>query len=129
VCSLRAGQEPLRDEWWSGGGRRQAHLHMLVAYELHAGTPMNSAAPIAPEERERTNLERMQQDADLARLCRRTAIPLTLLAQPTGTATANAGTIHDAQAAIGFSAVFMRDQLLVSRATQRPVGLESKVLA
>ena len=40
----------------------------------------------------------------------------------------NAGAIHHAQAAIGFSAAFMREQLLVSGATQRPIGLESKVL-
>src|SRR2546430_190903 len=57
----------------------------------------------------------MQQHTDLARLCRRTAIPLTLLAQRTGTTTVNAGAIHHAQAAIGFSTVFMREQLLGSR--------------
>ena len=70
----------------------------------------------------------MQQPTSLARLCRRTAIPLTLLAQRTGTTTVNAGAIHHAQAAIGFSAVFMREQLLGSLATQRPIGLESKGL-
>src|SRR5437868_2137029 len=70
----------------------------------------------------------MQQHTDLARLCRRTAIPLTLLAQRTGTTTVNAGNIHHAQAAIGFSALLMREQLLGSLATQRPIGLESKVL-
>ena len=90
---------------------------------------MDSPAPIAPEERGRPYLERMQQHAHLARLRRRAAIPLTLLAQRTGTATANAGAIHHAQATIGFSAVFMWEQLLLSRATQRPIGLESKVLA
>src|SRR5437667_12217584 len=73
-------------------------------------------------------LERMQQHADLARLCRRTAIPLTLLAQRTRTTAANASGIHHAQAAVGFSALLMREQLLGSLATQRPIGLESKVL-
>jgi hypothetical protein len=62
----------------------------------------------------------------LARLGRRTAIPLTLLAQWTRTTTANAGAIHHAQAAISFSAVLMRQQLLGSRAPQRAIGLESK---
>jgi len=71
----------------------------------------------------------MQQHADLARLCCGVAIPLALLAQRTGTTTANAGSIHHAQAPIGFSALFMRDQLLGSLATQRPIGLESKVLS
>ncbi len=129
VRSLRTGQDHLRGGWRSGGGRRQAHLDALVSHELHAGAPVYSPAPIAPEQRGRTHLERMQQHTDLARLCRRTAIPLTLLAQRTGTTTANAGAIHHAQAAIGFSALLMREQLLVSGATQRPIGLESKVLA
>src|SRR5207302_6449842 len=71
----------------------------------------------------------MQQPTSLARLCRRTAIPLTLLAQRTGTTAVNAGAIRHAQAAIGFSALLMREQLLVSGATQRAIGLESKVLA
>src|SRR5579884_1755574 len=71
----------------------------------------------------------MQQHTDLARLCRRTAIPLTLLAQRTGTTTVNAGTIHHTQAAIGFSALLMRAQLLIGGATQCPIWLERKVLA
>ena len=100
-----------------------------MSHELHAGPPMVSPTPIAPEERGRTHLERMQQHAHLAWLCRRTAIPLTLLAQGTGTTTANAGAIHHAQTAIGFSALLMREQLLVGGATQRPIGSENKVLA
>src|SRR5690348_9625588 len=71
----------------------------------------------------------MQQDAHLARLRCGAAIPLTLLAQPTGTTAAKTGPVHDAQAAIGFLAVLMRDQLLVGRAPQCPIGLERKVLA
>src|SRR5579875_2057961 len=71
----------------------------------------------------------MQQHTDLARFCRGVAIPLALFAQPTGTTTTNAGPIDHAQASVGFSALLMRDQPLVSRATQRPIGLESKVLA
>ena len=46
----------------------------------------------------------------------------------TGTTTADAGSIHDAQASAGFSALLMLDQGLVSRTPQRPIGLESKVL-
>src|SRR5258708_17075913 len=67
---------------------------------MDAGPPMSSPAPISPEERGRTNLERMQQHAHLARLCCLPAIPLTLLAQRTGATTANAGRIHHAQTAI-----------------------------
>jgi hypothetical protein len=70
----------------------------------------------------------MQQHADLAWFCCGVALPLTLLTQRTGTTTANAGSIHHAQAAIDFSALFMRDQLLVSGTPLCPIGLESKVL-
>ena len=48
-----------------------------------------------------------------------------LLAQRAGAATANAGGIHHAQASISFSAVFVRNQLLVSRAPKRPIELAS----
>ena len=116
VRSLRTGQEYLRDGWRSRGGRRQAHFNILVAHELHAGTPMCSPAPIAPEKRGRTNLERMQQHAYLARLCCGVAIPLALLAERTRTTTANAGSIHHAEAAIDFPALLLWDQLLISRA-------------
>jgi len=88
-----------------------------------------SAAGVAPEQRRGTNNEGMQEDTDLARLCGGVAIPLTLSAARTGTTTADAGSIHDAQAPIGFSALFMRDKFLVSGAPQRPIRLESEVLA
>ena len=129
VRALRTGEDHLRGARLRGGGWREADLDALLSHKPHAGTPMLSPAPIPPEEWGRTHLERMQQDADLARLGRRTAMPLTLLAQGTGTTTANAGAIHHAQAAIGFSALLMREQLLGSLAPQRPIGLESKVLA
>jgi hypothetical protein len=90
---------------------------------------MLSAAPVMPEERRSCDREGMQQNTDLPRLCGGSAIPLALFAQGTGPTTANAGSIDDAQAAIGFSAVFMWEQFLVGRATQRPIGLESKILA
>jgi hypothetical protein len=48
-----------------------------------------------------------------------------LLAQRAGAATANAGGIHDPQASISFSAVFVRNQLLVSQAPKRPIELAS----
>ena len=78
--ALCARQDHVCDGWRSGGRWRQAHLQALVAHELHAGTPICSPAPIAPEERGSAHLERMQQDADLARLCGGMAIPLTLVA-------------------------------------------------
>lgn len=71
----------------------------------------------------------MQQDTDLARLLGGLALPLTLLAQGTGTATADAGSIHQTQAPLGFSTVFMREQVLVSRTAQCRIGLQNKVVA
>src|SRR5438552_3315513 len=71
----------------------------------------------------------MQEDAHLARLCCGTPIPLTLLAQRTGTTAAKTGHVHDAQASIGFSALLMRVKLLVGGTTQCPIWLDRKVLA
>jgi hypothetical protein len=51
---------------------------------------------------------------------------LTLLAQRTRTTTADAGSMHDAQAPVSFSALLVWGQLLVSRAPKRSIGLESK---
>ena len=127
--TLCARQDDIRDGWRSGGGWRQTHLQALVAHELHAGPPVCSAAPIAPEQRGSTHLKRMQQHAHLTRLGRRAAIPLTLLTQRTGPTTVNAGAIHHAQAAVGCSALLVRDQLLVSGTAQRPIRLEHKILA
>jgi len=67
----------------------------------------------------------MQKNADLAGLARLAAIPLTLLTKRTGTATVNAGSVHDTQASIGFSAVLMWGQCLVCWAPKRSIGLES----
>ena len=105
------------------------HLKVLITHKLQTGTSMLSPAPVPPEKRLGTDTQWVQQHADLARLLGGAALPLALLAQRTGTTTADAGSIHDAQASIGFSALLMRDQLLGSRAPQRPIGLESKVLA
>ncbi|GHO79597.1 hypothetical protein KSD_73680 [Ktedonobacter sp. SOSP1-85] len=90
---------------------------------------MFSSALISPEERGRTNLERVQQHTHLTRLCRGTAIPLALLTQGTGTTTPSARSIHHAQAPVGFSALLMREQRLRSRTPQRSIALETKVRA
>lgn len=127
MCALRTRQDHILDGWRNGSGRRHAHFEALVPHELHAGTPMFFPAPISPEDRGRTNLEPMQQHAHLARLCRRSAIPLTLVAQRTRTTTANAGSIHNTQTAIDLSALLMRDQHAPSRAPQGSIRLEREV--
>jgi hypothetical protein len=110
-------------------GRLRLHLdhHLLMAQKLDAGPAMLSAAPIPPEERRGTNGQRMEEHADLARLLCGMSLPLTLLAQRTGPTPADAGSIHHAQAAIGFSALLMRDQRAPSRAPQSPIRLEREV--
>lgn len=107
----------------------QVYVNPLVAEQLHTGSAMVSATPISPEERCGTDGERMQEHADLTRLLGGVALPLALLPFRTGTTAADAGSIHDAQAPVSFSALFMRGQFLVCRAPKRSIGLESKVLA
>jgi hypothetical protein len=95
----------------------------LLIKQVPAGPPMMPTAPVSPEKRFRTYKQWMQQHTYLVWLLRSTTLPLTLLTQRTGATTAPAGGIHDTQAAIGFSASLMRDQRLVSGATQRVIGL------
>jgi hypothetical protein len=118
VRALRAGEHPVRGEWRSDGRWRETDLDALVSGELHAGTPVYSAAPIPPQQRRGAHLERMEQHTHLA-----------LLAQEAGTTPANAGTIHNAQAPVSFSAGFMRCQLLVGRTAEGAIGLEGKILS
>ncbi len=127
--SLRAGQDDIRGAWRSGCGWQQAHLDTLEPHELHASAPVLSAAPISPEQWRGTRRQRMQQHADLAWLLGGATLPLARHTPRTGTTTADAGSIHHAQASIGFSALFMWDQLLGSLAAQRPIRLEDEVLA
>ena len=111
------------------GRRWQAYLDALVSHEFQTSAPVLSAAPIAPEQRGRTNLERMQQHTDLARFGRRRAIPLTLLAQRTGTTTADAGRIDHAQTAIGFLTPLLGMKRLSCWTAEGSIRLERKVLA
>ena len=127
VRSLRARKDDFRFAWRSGGWGRQAHLNALVSHELHTGAPVFSSAPIAPEERSRTNGKRMQQDADLARLCCRAAIPLALLAQRTRAALTNAGRVDHTQTPICFSTPLLRSERSPCWTAQRPIRLERKV--
>lgn len=89
---------------------------------------MLPSAPITPLQRGWIDNERMQEYAHLAWLRGLAAIPLTLLAQRARAATANAGSIHDAQASIGFSTPLLGDQRAPCWTAERPIGLERKVL-
>ncbi len=108
--ALGAGERGRRDMW---SDSRWAHtpLHLnldaLGTNEVDTGTSMLSATPIPPEERFIPHDERMQEHAHLARFFGGAAIPLALLAQRTRTTTADAGSIHDAQASISFFALLM----------------------
>src|SRR5258708_1731962 len=88
---------------------------------------MKSPTPVTPEERSRSYGERMEQQAYLTRLGGGAALPLTLVAQRAGAATADAGRIHHAQAPISLSAPLVGAQGLPSRTAQRAIWLESKV--
>ena len=126
--TLRAGQDHVHGDCRRSGRRRQADFKALVSHELYTGSPVCSAVPIPPEQRDGTRTKRMEQDADLARLRGRAAIPLTLLTQRTRAAVANASRIHHAQAAVGFSTPLLGMKRLSCGTTERSVGLERKVL-
>ena len=127
MSTLRTGKDDVRCAWRGCGRRWQAHFDALVSHELPTGAPMLSAAPIAPEQRCGTHPERMQQDTHLARLRGRVAIPLTLLAQRTRAAVANAGRIHHAQTAIGLATPLLRLKRLSSRTAEGSIWLERKI--
>jgi hypothetical protein len=128
VRSLRTGEDHLSGGGWRSDDRwRQAHLKVLVSYQLHTGTPIFSAAPIAPEQGGGTHWQRMQQHTHLARLGRGVALPLTRLAQWARAAVANAGRIDHAQTAIGFLTPLLGVKRQPSGTAQRPIWLERKV--
>jgi hypothetical protein len=103
--TLRAGQDHFRFAWRSCDGRRQAHLDALMSHELHTGAPMLSPAPIPPEQRSGTNLERMEQATSPTRLRGCFPIPLTLRALWTAATVEDPGAVEDAQTAIGFASL------------------------
>ena len=109
-------------------GRPDLDLDALIAQELDAGSSVAPTTPVTPEKWRIPDSQWMQQDADLARLLGGFALPLTLLTQRAGTATADAGRIHHAQAAIGFSTPLMGVKRLPSRTLEGAIGLERKVL-
>jgi hypothetical protein len=76
--ALRTGKDHL-PAGRRNDGRCQTHFQALVSYELDTGAPMDSAAGVAPEQRGRTHRQRMEQHADLSRLCGVVTLPLTLL--------------------------------------------------
>ena len=102
-------------------------LDALMTKEVYARPTMLPPTPVLPENRLTANGERVQEDADLARFRGGTALPLALLAQQTGTATADTGSIHDAQAPIGFSALFLDPKRLPGWTAQHPIRLERKI--
>src|SRR6266699_2013185 len=122
--ALRTGEGHSGCTWRSSGERWQAHVDTLMSHELHTGAPVRSATPVAPEKRSLPDDERMQEDAHLARLCRRPAIPLTLFAQRTRATAANAGRIDHAQTPIGFPASLLGVKRLSCWTAERPIGLE-----
>ena len=71
----------------------------------------------------------MEQDAHLARFARFAAIPLALLAQGAGTTPTDTGPLHHAQAAIGFSALFLNTKLLIGWTMECPIRLDGEIAA
>jgi hypothetical protein len=128
VGALGARQDHVLGVESNSNGRWYAHLNALISHKLPTGSSVFSPTPVSPEQWCGTNDERMEQHTHLARLFGRSALPLTLLTERTGAATVNTGSIHNTQASVGFSALLMRGQFLVSWAAKRSIRLESKIL-
>ena len=124
--TLRAGKDHFGLAWRSCEGWRQAHLDALVSHELHTGAPMLSPAPILPEQRRGTNLERMEQDTDATRLRGCFPIPLTLRTLWAAAAIEDPGAVEDAQTAIGKALLLGWAQRLASRTDSTPSGWRAK---
>ncbi len=88
---------------------------------------MLPATPILPEQGSRPNLERMQQQADPARLRRGATMPLTLLSQGTRSTLAHLCRVDQTQAAISLTALFGCRKRLIGGAAQGPIRLKHKV--
>lgn len=100
-----------------------------MAKQVDAGTSMTPSTPVSPEERFSADHEWMHQPAFLARFLGGVAMPLARLAQQARTATANAGGIHYAEAAISLSTVLLGKQRVSCWAPKRSVWLERQVCA
>lgn len=113
---------------WAGSmARLHLNLHALAAYQLQAGSALCPPTPVAPEQLRRGDGQRVEEQADPAWVFGRLSMPLTMLAQPTRTAIADAGLIYDAQAAIGLAALFCHREQRSSGTAQRAIGLAEKV--
>jgi hypothetical protein len=88
---------------------------------------MDPPTPVPPEEGIRADDEWMQQDTDPAGFGGSSAMPLTLLAQWTGAALADASSIHQPQTAISLMALFGGGESLPSGAAQGAIRLHHKV--
>jgi hypothetical protein len=97
---LRTGKGRRRTREKGRGGRFDRDLDALRAHQLDACPAVRATTPVMPSDGLRADDHWMQQHADLARLLGGAALPLALLAQRTGTATAVTSSIHDAQAAV-----------------------------
>src|SRR5260370_7426901 len=104
--TLRTQKGRRQDRWTSRAAGLYLHLQVLAA-ELHASSPMKSPTPVTPEERSRSHSERMEQQAYLTRLGSGAALPLTLVAQRAGAATAAACSIPHPQPSIRFTPLSM----------------------
>ncbi len=117
------------DRWSGRVPRFHLNLHALVTKQLDACPPMISPAGVAPEERLTSHRERVQENAHLARFVRGVPIPLTLLSFRTRTATADAGSVHHAQAAIDFSTLLLHTKLLPGWTMECPIWLDREISA
>ena len=124
-CWTRQGRRLGR--WAGSTASLRLDLHALAAHQLQAGSALGPSAPVAPDERRRSDGQRVQEDAHPAWMFGRLPMPLTVFAHPTGATITDAGRIHDAQAAIRFSTLFGGSKLRSGGTAQGAIGLAGKV--
>ena len=125
--TLRTGKRCRRESWAGRTPGLHLHLHLRLPEQLLARTSMVPTTPVSPKQGRRPNDEGRQEHTHPTRLSGGLAMPLTLIAQKTGTATTDAGRIHDAQASVSLGAPLLRNKRLTSRTAQRSIRLEGKV--
>lgn len=82
--------------WAESTASLHLDLHSLAAHQFQAGSALRAPAPVTPEERRRGDGQGVQKQADPARMFGRLPMPLTMRAQLTRAAIAEAGLIDHA---------------------------------
>jgi len=119
---------PLRGEAVAGGDRLTSMRWCRTSCLQARRCSLRLQSRVAAAVRDPPGVDATAHSRGL-RLGGRAPIPLTLLAQRTRAAVANAGRIHHAQTSIDLATPLLGTKLLASRTAERPIWLKGKVLS